>query len=176
MSALIGPAASKTLRVKEFRSSGTFTVPPGVKTVELFLVGGGGGSSDQFKLGSGGQILKTKYDVSAVSSCAVVIGAGGVNADGGDTSFDGVAVACGGIKDGTYDSGAALTGNVSSQSGQDGFGGAGLQMAGNGNGKFAPTNGSRAGKLTQPANSGAGANGGTTAAAGSGYCRVEWYE
>lgn len=167
MAGLMGGSSSKTLRVQEFRASGTFTVPTGVKTIELFLVGaGGGGGATQG--GGPGQVLRTKYDVNGKNSCVVVIGAGGAAdaANGGDSTFDGVVVAVGGIAQaGFANSGAPVV----SVSGNDGFGGIGSGSANVG----IVGNGARMLK-DGAANSGAG--GAFSKAGGSGYARVEWYE
>jgi hypothetical protein len=165
MAGLIG-AAEKTLRVKEFRTSGTFTVPAGVKTVSLFLVGGGAGAGAGF-CGQGGNVVSVNYDVSEKVSCAVLIGAGGAaTSPGGTTSFDGVVNAAGGASNGVVISGAVSP--TIGTSGQSGFGGHGA------NGVYAvASNGAYSGGVA-PANTGAG--GGTTSAGGSGYARMEWYE
>lgn len=164
MSGLFGGSGSRTLRVKEFRASGTFVVPAGVKTVELFLVGGGSGSSGNY-LGAGGNLVKILYDVSGLLSCPVLIGAGGlVDGNGGDTSFNGDAVAEGGERFAGGYMGVAFEYSVA---GQDGFGGHGS----NANNRCT-FNGGRYG--AGATNKGGG--GGSSFAGGSGYCRVEWYE
>lgn len=173
MSGLIGGSSSKGLRVKEFRSSGTFPVPSGVKTVSLFLVGGGAGS-DGNDSGTGGNVIRINYDVDGKASCAVLIGSGGVSGGhGGDTVFDGVVVA----KGGTANSGGTMTAGYFQQvesAGRDGFGGIG----GIGAGRFVGMNGAgnpRPGRYDGvPSTGGGGAAGGSVG--GSGYLRVEWYE
>ncbi|KRB70496.1 glycine-rich domain-containing protein [Noviherbaspirillum sp. Root189] len=181
MAGLIGTSGGKTLRVMEFRASGTFTVPSGVKTVELFLVGGGGGTaSNTYAAGQGGNVVKTKYDVNGKASCAVVIGAGGAagGSDGGNTSFDGVAIAYGGSGNGirATDSSGSFGPETGSSTGVvvgvDGFGGNGVTVSY----PYAahPANGAKS-LSAGPANTGAGASGGNRAG-GSGYARVEWYE
>lgn len=168
MSGLIaGATSAPKLRVKEFRTSGTWT-NPGAKTVELFMVGGGGGS---FSSNSGlpGQILEIKYDVEGKASCAVAIGAGGVNsASGGNTTFDGVAIAYGG-------QGAVVT--ASSRSvvvGKDGFGGMYCPESST-YASAPPINGAVINGDGKP-NTGAGAAGTLSWTGGSGYLRVEWTE
>lgn len=177
MAGLIGGSSGKTLRVQEFRTSGTFTVPSGVKTVELFMVGGGGGTSASgYKAGQGGNVLEVNYDVSGKASCAVVIGAGGSNTGGagGSTSFDGVVVSNGGAGDGAASCSIEPTQHSGTPvSGRAGFGGNGVHNSTNGcyrapgNGAYANSDGTT--------NTGAGASG-AGKAGGSGYLRVEWYE
>lgn len=163
MSALIG-RSEKTHRVQEFRTSGTFTVPVGLKTVNLFMIGAGGGG-DGVKGGNGGRLVKMPYDVSGKVSCSVLIGAGAAFSQGGNTSFDGV-VAQGGCPSSVTPSAGLAT------VGEDGFGGYGT------NGISAPSPGvaSVNGVSELPyANSGAGSFTNAVVPA-SGYCRVEWYE
>lgn len=175
MSGLIGGSSAKTLRVQEFRSSGIFTVPDGVKTVGLFLVGAGGGTGQYtYAAGQGGNVVETNYDVNGKATCAVVIGAGSAG-NGGDSSFDGVVIAVGGAANGLYGSNTAPYVQDSLNKfncGNKGFGGAGAcsdyPLVGN------PANGAKT-NAAGPANSGAGASG-ANKAGGSGYCRVEWYE
>ena len=56
-----------------FTSSGTWTKPNGVKTVEVLCVGGGANQTN----GGAGGYYKGFFDVSASSSVAVTVGAGG---------------------------------------------------------------------------------------------------
>ncbi|HJV86918.1 MAG TPA: hypothetical protein VJ698_15740 [Noviherbaspirillum sp.] len=165
MAGLIGSSGSKNLRVKEFRSSGTFPVPSGVKTVSLFLVGGGAGGASSY-LGQGGNVVEVNYDVDGKASCAVVIGAGGASAaNGGNTSFDGVVFACGG---GAYGAVQSSTVPQIGGTGKSGFGGHGANGS-----TVAAANGAVSAE-SAPSNTGAGAPNGMSG--GSGYCRVEWYE
>jgi len=74
-----------------FTTSGTWTKPIGVKTIELTLVGGGAAGQESVIGGGGGGYVKTIIDVSTVTSAAVTIGAGGTfsttaSAVGGGTS------------------------------------------------------------------------------------------
>lgn len=162
MSGMIG-SASKTLRVKEFRASGTFTVPDGVKTVELFLGGGGAGGNSTAGGGNPGRIVETKYDVYGKASCAVVIGAGGIiNSEGGNSSFDGVVIAEGGRS-------AFVPTNGPVMVGVKGFGGVGADSN-----SQVSVNGAKGPGADAPSNSCAG--GARNHVGGSGYCRVEWYE
>lgn len=165
MAGLIGGSSSKTLRVKEFRISGTFNVPSGVKTVGLFLVGGGAGGAASY-IGQGGNVVEVNYDVDGKATCNVVIGAGGASdANGGQTSFDGVVIAAGGGKYGIVQSGS--TPQIGG-TGKCGFGGHGANGS-----TVAAANGSVS-QESAPSNTGAGAPNGQSG--GSGYARVEWYE
>lgn len=168
MAGLIGGSSALKLRVKEFRSSGTFNVPSGVKTVGLFMVGGGAGSgAGNGEVGQGGNVVEINYDVDGKASCAVVIGAGGaIGAAGGDTSFDGVAIATGG-QPAMISASQVTTYHPGHEGGTKGFGGHGAIL-----GKMTASNGAKQGG--PGANTGAGANGNVQG--GSGYLRVEWYE
>ena len=77
-----------------FTSSGTFTVPAGVRSVDAFLVGGGGGGSQRGSAragggGGGGYTLTQKgIGVSPGQQIAVVVGSGGsIGSRGGTSSF-----------------------------------------------------------------------------------------
>lgn len=177
MAGLIG-STTKSLRVKEFRTSGTFAVPSGVKTVSLFLVAGGGGG-DTGGAGLGGNVVEVNYDVDGKASCAVIIGGGGgAGSEGGTTSFDGVVTAKGGMYASINSTAAAGTiGLAIASSGKHGFGGHGQSHTL----KNAPMNGGGAlsgtGTAQAPAaNSGGGGAGGAANLGASGYARVEWYE
>lgn len=170
MSGLIGGSSAKTLRVKEFRASGAFARPAGVKTVDLFLVGGGAGSGANSG-GDGGNVMEISYDVSEKASCAVIIGAGGAvgNTAGGASSFDGVVIASGGAPC-SFDA----TVRPVYATGKNGFGGAGVPKYGG-----ASANGGGKGGAAAPADNtggGGGGDSGSGSPGASGYCRVEWYE
>lgn len=169
-----GASGSKTLRVLEFRASGTATGwPSTVKAVQIFAVGAGGASTASYNGGEGGNIIETFYNVDGKASCAVVIGAGAVGSSGGNTTFDGVLIATGGKVDGVYASGAVNTiQNSALDSGKNGFGGAGLGALNNH--ANVRKNGASAG-VGGAANTGAGSSS-NGAAGGSGYLRVMWEE
>lgn len=99
MAATIFPAASSGgLQPYEqvFTSSGTWTKPNGVKTVEVTLVGAGGGGST-YGFGGPGGVIKRTLDVSNITSATVTVGAGGAaTKSGGSTIFNNQLVAIGG--------------------------------------------------------------------------------
>ena len=75
-----------------FTNSGTFTVPAGVTAIDVFLVGGGAGSGTDFNTGfaggGGGKTTTRKaLSVTPGASASVLIGAGGVGANGSNTTF-----------------------------------------------------------------------------------------
>lgn len=74
-----------------FLTSGTFTVRNMYGwngAIDVFLVGGGGGTSTGFNGGAGGGYTKTGKDISVQKNTpySIVVGAGGDGADGGFTS------------------------------------------------------------------------------------------
>ena len=93
---------------KVFKASGSFTVPAGVRSIDIFCVGGGGAggsgntsntSSNQINGGGGGggyTAQKLQYAVTPGTVFSIVIGAGGAGgsatsgASGGTTSFGSV--------------------------------------------------------------------------------------
>lgn len=99
--ATITTAAQKGQKI--FTASGTFTVPTGVNSIDIFCVGGGGGGVSDTVVGSGGgggyTATKLKQDVTPGTSYTVTIGAGGyaeTSQYGGSTSFDSILTAFGG--------------------------------------------------------------------------------
>ena len=62
-----------------FTSSGTFAVPKGIKSVHVFLVGGGGsGVNGDAGGGGGGYVACGNVAVSNVTDVPVIVGAGGL--------------------------------------------------------------------------------------------------
>lgn len=147
---------------KTFTTSGTFTVPSGVRSIDIFCVGGGGagGSSSETSQGNpsvsgggGGGYTATKkgYAVTPGATFTVTIGAGGTakkgtGNTGGTTSFGSILSATGGLggqggesqerkggNGGSGGGGARLsTGYAGGSDGNDGGGGTSTQAGGTG--------------------------------------------
>ena len=107
---------AKPKGTQTFTSSGTFTVPAGVNSIDIFCVGGGGrgyyGSDSVGQGGAGGGYTTTKKSISVSSgqTATIAIGAGGNNdgdPTGGTTScsINGVTVTAKGGYGGGYYSG-----------------------------------------------------------------------
>ena len=107
-----------------FTSSSTFTVPKGVKKIDVFCVGGGGGGNTSrygyvgssvwdFAGGGGGgggyTTTVLNVDVTPGDTIPVVVGAGGSNSDGGLTSAMDICSAYGGKLGGKYDANYSVT-------------------------------------------------------------------
>jgi hypothetical protein len=93
-----GGGAGGTVRQERFLTSGTFTVPSGVTSAEVLVVGGGGGggrgSSWQISCpgggGQGGQVKIEVVNLTGISSCGVIVGSGGSRANGSSSdSYNG---------------------------------------------------------------------------------------
>lgn len=121
-----------------FTSSGTFTVPANVTSIDIFCVGGGGAGGDSNYSdgatsggGGGGGYTATKkaYSVTPGQTFAVTIGAGGAlypgydGYAGGTTSFGSVISASGG-------SGGQCREELSAKGGNGGSGGGGASGSG----------------------------------------------
>lgn len=125
---LTANATTAAKGIQTFTSSGTFTVPSGVTSIDIFCVGGGGGSSSgshgtsnpdydtwlHYGAGGGGYTTTKKgYAVTPGQTFAVTIGAGGYGdpststmkqdtVTGGTTSFGTVVSAGGGCGGSRY--------------------------------------------------------------------------
>lgn len=97
--------------------TGAWTVPAGVSSAEVELVGGGGGGGNFGGGGGGAVVPKTTVTVTSGASVSVTVGAGGIGGDavtgatnGGDSVFGDV-VALGGGYGGSSALGQAVGGN-----------------------------------------------------------------
>jgi hypothetical protein len=89
----------KAPSVTTFNSSGTFSVPAGVTTVDVLVVAGGGASSERHAGGggAGGLIFRPGFTVTPGSSIPVTVGAGGpTEARGLDSVFSNLTAKGGG--------------------------------------------------------------------------------
>ena len=108
--AINGSATTKAKGTKTFTSSGTFTVPANVTSIDIFCVGGGAGGypTEHAMTGQGGggggyTATKKAYKVTSGQTFAVTVGAGmSGSSRGGTTSFGSVLSAGGGYAGG-YD-------------------------------------------------------------------------
>jgi hypothetical protein len=168
---------------ESFTTSGTFSVPSGVSSVDALVVGGGGGGGEQHGGGggAGGLIFFPGYPVTPGGTLTVTIGCGGAGgntgAPRGCAGEDGQDSVLGSPSDPGLSSGGVLTakgggGGATYANGQPGFpGGSG----GGGQGQSGPGTAGSATQPTQPGNSGAygfgnpgGTGGGTQGAGGGG--------
>jgi hypothetical protein len=139
-----------------FTSSGTFTVPAGVNSIRVCVVGGGGGGGGGHSGGGGsGHVRTGTYSVSPGQSISITVGAGG-NGGAGGTQVQGT----GGTNGSSSSIVGILTANgggaagASTSGGNGGSGGGGGCNAGN-PGPSGGTNGSPGGACTY-----SGGNGG----------------
>lgn len=76
-------------QVQFFSNSGTWNVPPGIAKVRVRMWGGGGGYTAHGTYygagGGGGFAIKTIYDLTGVTSVAVIVGNGGTRETSGTT-------------------------------------------------------------------------------------------
>lgn len=108
-------AVNKYILSGSLTSSTTWTVPPGVTSVDYLVVGGGGGGGREATTaggggGAGGLLTSTGFAVTPGSSVTVTVGAGGVDnglagTNGGDSVFSTIIATGGGA--GNYYSGVA---------------------------------------------------------------------
>lgn len=152
---------SSAYTVRTFTSSGTFTVPTGLSSVEVLVVSGGGqgGGFEGGGGGGGGITYRASYAVSAGNNIAVTVGAGGtgatswVGAAGGASSFGGLTAPGGGGASGGFNAGGP---------GGSGGGGSGINPTGN----SATAEIGNAGGSGGPRPSGGGGGGGGSAGSG----------
>jgi hypothetical protein len=155
-------ASAKSWRSQRFTSSGNWVAPTGVNYVKVFLVGGGGGTNQVSNAGGpgggGGQVIEEIIAVTAGTTYAVNIGAGGAGTAGsrgssGTASAFGNLLNAGGGGSGSWDNLEANLPNGGNRAG-------GAHLGGRGN---ADSNFSR----TQPlATNGGGSSGGAKGSAG----------
>lgn len=138
-----------------FTSNGTFTVPAGVTSIRICVVGGGGGGGGGHSGGGGSGFVRTgTYAVSPGQNYTITIGSGGTGGpngggagtNGGSSSFSSLLTASGGNGAGNSTSG-----------GSGGSGGGGGCNGGNPGGSGG-TNGSSGGSCTYPGGSGGNFN------------------
>jgi hypothetical protein len=116
-----------------FTSSGTFTVPAGVTTIDIFCVGGGAGGGYQGGGGAGYTATKKGQAVTPGQTYAITVGAGGIGKGWNDFTSGGSATTVAGVL--TANGGASVYDNYSGSNGGSGGGGSY-------NGGYGGTNGS----------------------------------
>jgi len=167
----IGAAVGSTCT---FLTDGDLIIPAGVTMITVEAWGAGGGASGTNNKhragGGGGAYFFTTYSVAA-GTFQIVVGQGGLDLDGGDTSFDigGAITVGGGKRNGNNPGlGGVVTGGVGTDGGAGGKreqpGTTGL--AGGGGGGSGP--GATAGGDATSANGGTGGAGGTPSGADGG--------
>ena len=153
MATINGYAQGQTLfgsgAFQVFRTSGTFTVPTGVKSIRVRVVGGGGGGAKSYSGyrdynrsngGAGGGFAMGVFSVMPGDSYAVTVAiAAAAETDGGSSSFGALISATGGQSGATYTpvGGVGVGGSVNYTGGAGGLGGyfgagAGMSVGGGG--------------------------------------------
>jgi len=173
-----------TPKFEEFNASGTFTPTQALIDaggyIEVFLVAGGGKSSNQYYGGCGGEVLIEQMYLTILQNVTITIGSGtGVGGSGGNSEF--AASGAGGIDLIAYGGSSNRTQNNIASSSWGGYGdnsyaaaaGNGVLGYGAGGGTNAFT---FAGVYGGKNNSGQGASSGGSITSGSGYCLIKWYE
>ena len=158
---------NRTYSYQSFTSSGTFSVPSGVATVDVLVVGGGGsgGEPNGGGGGAGGLIFMPEFPVTPSGTVSVTVGDGGAEQTAqqpgnvGQDSVFGTLTAKGGGAGGGQPTGGPVS--VGEAGGSGGGGGGGESSA------PGPNPGGTATQPTQPGNSGAYGFGN---AGGYGYC------
>jgi len=167
-----------TPKFQEFISSGTFTPTQALIDaggyVDIFIVGGGGGSAVSTYGSCGGETIFSRMYLTSTTACTVTIGAGGgYGGSGGNSS---VAFSSAGGSDvtalgGSADQKQSLKMGAGFGARDDKGAGSGVLGYGAGGGRLSTGEGGvNAGK----ANSGQGAV--ANLGAGSGYCLIKWQE
>ena len=166
-----GGGGGLTPKFEEFNASGTFTPSQALIDaggyIEVFLVGGGGSCDNTSGGGEGGEVLIKKMYLTSTTPLPVFLGAGGLNSDGGNSTFNGITASGGegnwapyqrnkigaswGAYGSTHNAGSGVLG-YGVGGAQNGFGGAQIGKANSGQGSESNYN------------------------AGSGYCLIKWYE
>jgi len=161
---------------QSFTSSGTFSVPSGITTVDVLVVAGGGGSSDATSnygggAGAGGLVYRPGFTVTPGGTVSVTVGNGGTQAQttGQDSGF-GTLTAKGGGRGGSH-------GNTEAAEAGGSGGGSGRDASSNGAAATQPTQsgesgnygfGSAGGNVPGASWYGGGGGGGAGAAGGNG--------
>src|SRR3989344_5480821 len=155
------PHANATTTVDTITSTGSWTAPANVSSVNVVCVGAGCGGVDGTTNGGGGGglVYKNNLSVTPGASYSVVIGTGSQYANGGNSSFNTTIIAYGGTAGGAG----------GSYSGGDGGGNGGSQGQGGGGGAGGYTGNGGAGGKPGTDGSGGGGGGGDGPATWSGH-------
>jgi len=119
----LNPSPDLILVSSTFTSSGTFTVPAGITSVSVLVVGGGGGGggpgsgegSGRGGGAAGGALYNSAYTVTPGANITVTVGAGGTNDAAGGNSVFGTITSTGGGR-------GATTGTAAGNGGSGGGG------------------------------------------------------
>lgn len=132
----------------EFTGSGSFTVPDGVNSVFIEVIGAGGsGGGNGTGGGGGGAYASGEYAVTPLQVMTITIGLGGINEETGTTSVDGLLMATGGSNGvsvpnpeigGGGNGGVSYGGNIANYFGGTGGGGYYTYFGGGGGGAAGP--------------------------------------
>lgn len=148
------------IKVDTFTSSGTWTCPAGVTSIDVEAIGAGGGGTINVGGGGGGAYsASTAISVTPGNNYTITVGTSAVNTNGGDSSFSTTVIAKGGLSGtngGTGGTAAASTGTTKFSGGNGTLGTA--ARAGGGSGSV---NG--AGSGSTPGSPTGGQGGSTTA-------------